>query len=147
MAYRNDEDAVRGLIAAFAEGWNAQDGAACARPFAEDADFTNIMGLKAHGRETIGGGHAEILATVFRGTKMTAQVEGVRFLRPDVAVVDATLGLAGPDGTPFPVAKSSSAGYVATKENGVWSIAVFRNMIPFSRPAAGPLEESLRRPA
>jgi hypothetical protein len=37
----------------------------------------------------------------------------------------------------------TKAGYVATKDGDTWSIAVFRNMVPFVRPAAGPVERSL----
>jgi uncharacterized protein (TIGR02246 family) len=136
------EQEIRGLVEAFAEGWNAQDGRACARPFAEDADFINIMGLKARGREIIGRGHEEILATVYLGTKLNWTLESIRFVRPDVAVGDVTLRLQKGNGAPFPM-PATSAGFVATKESGQWSIAVFRNMIPFHRPAAGPLEREL----
>jgi bifunctional DNA-binding transcriptional regulator/antitoxin component of YhaV-PrlF toxin-antitoxin module len=38
------------------------------------------------------------------------------------------------------VLKLGSCGLVCTKEAGVWSIA---NMIPFTRPTAGPLENEL----
>jgi hypothetical protein len=38
---------------------------------------------------------------------------------------------------------STKAGYVATKEGDTWSIALFRNMVPFARPAAGPVEREL----
>jgi hypothetical protein len=37
----------------------------------------------------------------------------------------------------------SSAGFVATRESGSWAIAVFRNMVPFTRPPAGAVERSL----
>jgi hypothetical protein len=37
----------------------------------------------------------------------------------------------------------TSAGMVATKDDGVWAIAVFRNMVPFARPVAGPLDAEL----
>jgi len=141
-----DDQEIRGLVDAFVEGWNAADGAACARPFAADAEFVNIMGLRARGRELIGRGHAEILSTIFRGTRMSATVESIRFLRPDVATVEATLKLQTDDGRPFTLGRYpgySSAGLVATKEGNTWSIAVFRNMIPFERPAAGPLEQTM----
>ncbi len=110
--------------------------------FAEDADFTNIMGLRAHGRDVIARGHDEILATFFKGTRLHSEIDQIRFVRPDVAVVDASWMLRTPDGEPFPI-KRSSMGLVATKDNGVWSIAVLRNMIPFERPVAGPIERSL----
>ena len=35
------------------------------------------------------------------------------------------------------------AGLIAVRDGDAWSIAVFRNMIPFQRPLAGPMERSL----
>jgi uncharacterized protein (TIGR02246 family) len=52
----NNEIAIRGLIDTFVEGWNAADGAALARAFTPDADFTAITGLRARGRDLIAPG-------------------------------------------------------------------------------------------
>jgi uncharacterized protein (TIGR02246 family) len=142
MTETNDEKAIRGLVDAFVDGWNAHDGTACAKPFAVDADFTAITGLKAHGRDVIARGHDEILSTIYRGTRNSANVQNVRFLRPDVAVVDVIFTLQKENGQPFEL-RGSSCGMVVTKEGGNWSIAVFRNMIPFERPAAGPMEREI----
>ncbi len=142
MGNIQDEQAIRNLVAAFVDGWNAGDGYACARPFAEDADFTAITGLRAKGRDVIARGHAEILSTVYRGTRNSATVNDVRFLRQDVAVADVTFRFE-PDADKPWLPAWSSCGIVATNENGVWSIAVFRNLIPFGRPVAGPLEREI----
>jgi uncharacterized protein (TIGR02246 family) len=138
MTDSGDEAAIRGLVEQLVEGWNAGDGAAYARPFAADADFTNILGFKAHGRDLIARGHAEILSTIYKGIRVAATVEGIRFLRPDVAVADVALEYS--EGSPT---RRASAGLVATKEADGWSIAVFRNMVPFARPMAGPLDRGL----
>jgi uncharacterized protein (TIGR02246 family) len=140
-----DETKISGLLDTFAEGWNAGSGASLARVFAEDADFTNVMGLRARGRDVIARGHDEILATLFRGTRLTAVVERIRLLRRDVAVVDATLGLRAAEGGLFAGPAESRATFVATRESDEWSIASFTNMIPFARLPAGPLERSLAR--
>ena len=145
MITTRDEADLSELVDTFVQGWNTGSGERLARAFAVDADFTNVIGLRAHGRDLIARGHDEILATVFRGTRLGAAINQIRGLRPDVAVVDVTLTLRGADGQPlamFP-AGQSSAGLVATRESGTWAIAVFRNMIPFTRPAAGPVERSL----
>ena len=136
---------LTGLIDTFVQGWNAGSGERLAGAFAADADFTNVMGLRAHGRDVIAQGHNEIFATVFRGTRLEAAISQIRYLRPDVAAVDVTLTVRGADGQPMAMlpAGQSSAGLVATREAGTWSIAVMRNMIPFTRPAAGPVERSL----
>ena len=142
MTDRNDENAVRALVAAFEDGWNAADGHACAHPFAENADFTAVNGIRARGRDLIARGHTEILATVFRGTRLAATVNDVTFLRPDVAVADVTLRLTARTEIAW-LPKYTSCGIVATKDDGLWSIAVFRNLVPFGRPEAGPLDREL----
>lgn len=143
MNVSRDELAVRSLVDALVLGWNAQDGSAYARPFAVDADFTNVMGLRARGREAIARGHDEILATVFKGTTLAARVDQVRFLRPDVAVADVAFNLHDAEGKASDRYPPSMAGLIAVRDGDAWSIAVFRNMIPFQRPLAGPMERSL----
>ena len=139
MGVANDEAVIRSLVDAFVDAWNAGDGEACAQPFAADADFTAITGLKVRGREAIARGHVEILSTMYRGTRIDATVEGIRFLRPDVAVADITM-----IGRHFPFGLSRTMLLVvATREDGNWSIAVFRNMVAYERPVAGPVERDL----
>lgn len=146
MKTTRHEDEIRGLVDAFVEGWNAGDGEACARPFAEDAEFVAVTGLKAYGRDLIARGHAEILSSVFRGTRLSATVESIRFIRPDVAIMDVTMRLAYADGRSFMPGQYpgySSAGLVVAKDSGRWAVVAFRNLVPFGRPLAGPLEQSL----
>ena len=134
----NDEQAIQTLVDAFVAGWNAADGSACAAPFAEDADFTAVQGLQVRGKDLIARGHQEILSTIFRGTRQSAVVNRVRFLRADVALVDVTFRFVG-EPNPLRIEKAM-AGIVAAKDARGWSIVEFRNMVPFSRPIAGPVE-------
>jgi uncharacterized protein (TIGR02246 family) len=137
MTNPTDEAAIRGLVDVFVAGWNSGDGEACGRPFAEDADFTAITGLRAEGRDLIARGHNEILSTIYRGTQISATVNAIKFLRPDVASADITIRFVGKQ--VFGI-EQTSLGLVTTKEGNTWQIAVFRNMVPLARPAAGPLE-------
>ena len=96
MTTQNDENAIRQLLEDFCAGWNAQDGFACALPFSSAADFTAVNGTRVRGKEDIGRGHAEILSTIFRGTRLSGTVNTIEFLRTDVAAVDVTLRLTPP---------------------------------------------------
>jgi uncharacterized protein (TIGR02246 family) len=142
MNHTQDEEAIRELVAAFVTGWNAGDGDACARPFAENADFTAVTGVRARSRDLIARGHAEILSTVFSGTVLSATVNDIVFLRPDVAAADVTFRIAPKADKPW-LPPYSSCGLVATKERDAWSIALFRNLVPYGRPVAGPLDQAL----
>jgi uncharacterized protein (TIGR02246 family) len=143
MADPSDEAAIRALLDQFIEGWNTASGAVLASPFALDAEFINIMGLRVRGRDLIARGHDELFETVFFGTRLAGGVESVRFLRPDVAYADGVLTLQNSDGSPHNMLDRALPAFIAVKEGGAWSIAIFRNMIPFERPPAGPLERSL----
>jgi uncharacterized protein (TIGR02246 family) len=48
---------VSDLVGELERAWNAGDGVAFARPFAEDADFVNIRGEQARTRDAIAAGH------------------------------------------------------------------------------------------
>jgi len=146
MPESHDEQEIRDLVAQFVEGWNAGDGDLCARPFAEDAEFTAVTGQHIRGRDLIARGHAEILSTVFRGTRNSATVNEISFLRPDVAVADVTFRIDPIADRPW-IPRYSTCGVVATKDHGRWSIAAFRNMVPFERPVAGPLDKQTREAA
>jgi uncharacterized protein (TIGR02246 family) len=139
MTHTQDEQDIRRLVVAFVDGWNAGDGDACAHPFAQDADFTAVTGARARGRDLIARGHTEILSTVFRGTALSATVNEISFLRPDVAAADVTFRIAPMADKPW-LPPFSSCGVVATKEGGAWSIALFRNLVPYGRPVAGPID-------
>ena len=143
MPDNRDEQEIRNLVAQFVEGWNAGDGHMCARPFAENAEFTAVTGQHVRGRDFIARGHAEILSTVFRGTHNSATVNEISFLRSDVAVADVTFRLDPVADKPW-LPRYSTCGVVATKDDGRWSIAAFRNMVPFDRPVAGPLDKQTR---
>ena len=139
----HDEKAIRTLIDTFVAGWNAGDGALLASTFSENADFTAITGLHGRGREVIAKGHDEILSTIYRGTSLASEVEMIDFLRPDVALVNVKFFLRKNGHSFFPGVSHTSCGILALRTDGAWQLAAFRNMVPFERPVAGPVEREL----
>ena len=128
-------------IETFAAAWNDADAERLASAFAEDADFTAVNGLRVRGREMIGRGHDELFRTLFRGKAIAAEVISVRVLAPGLAAVEAEFTY--PNGI-LPGVTRSLASYVARETDKGWEILVFRNMIPFERPVAGPVEREVR---
>lgn len=139
----HDEKAIRGLIDTFVDGWNAADGAHLASVFSESADFTAITGLHGRGQEVIARGHDEILSTIYRGTSLFGEVELIDFLRPEVALVNVKFFLRKDGHSFFPGVDHTSCGIIALRTDGEWRLASFRNMVPFARPVAGPVEREL----
>ena len=139
----SDRAAVEALIQRFAAGWNAANGAKLAEAFAEDADFTAVNGLRAHGRRLIGEGHDELFRTLFQGVEIAARILSVRQLTSDVAVAEAELTYPGK--AILPGVDRALAQYVAMRSPDGWEIVVFRNMAPLQRPVAGPVELQARQ--
>ena len=120
----SDEAAVRAIVQSVQDAWNAHDGKAFAAPFADDADYVIINGMKIKGREAIERGHAAIFTTVYKDSHNVAAVRSVRFLRPDVAVVHVEWNMEVRPGGEKGRAMSTM---VMTREGDGWSIAAFQN--------------------
>jgi uncharacterized protein (TIGR02246 family) len=82
-----EENAVRAVARSLEAAWNAMDAAAFAAPFADDADFIDVLGRHHRGRAVIEAGHRQIFDTFYKGSTQTYTIEGVRFPAADVAVV------------------------------------------------------------
>jgi uncharacterized protein (TIGR02246 family) len=113
----------------FLAGWNAHDAHVFASAFAEDADFTNVRGVSVSGRYQIEVFHAQAFQKLFMHSHQTAEVKKIRFLNPDVAVVDVRGEMSGaltPDGNPIPM-RSGLIDLVCTSSGGHWMISVMHN--------------------
>jgi uncharacterized protein (TIGR02246 family) len=123
-----DEAAIRENVRKMEEGWNTKNGALFAEPFAEDADGIPIGGRAFKGHDVIEKAHWELFKTVFKDSTITLQVKQLRFLRPDVALVQIHNNNKWQQGE----AKgehNSTITLVMTKEVGQWKIASFQNTL------------------
>lgn len=85
-AATSDQAAIRAIVDRMEGAWNRGDGHGFAVDMAEDVDFIDVLGRHHHGREVVGEGHAQMFVSFYRGSRMAYEVEGVRFVRPDVAL-------------------------------------------------------------
>jgi uncharacterized protein (TIGR02246 family) len=136
-----DEAAINAVITdRFLAGWNAHDAHLFASAFAPDADFTNVRGMSASGRENIEQFHAQAFQKMFMQSHQTAEVKKIRFLKPDVAVVDVRWEMTGaltPDGVSRPV-RTGLLDLVFTSSSGSWLITVMHNVDLTPMAAASP---------
>jgi len=79
---------IRAIVAAQATSWNAGDGTAYAKDLAPDASFTNIFGMVMYGAPSFAERHRHILSTFYKGTTKHHTIRRIRFITPDVAIVD-----------------------------------------------------------
>ena len=130
LSREEDEKGIKQVLASSAEAWNQHDAKAFSMAFAEDADFTNVVGMSAHGRTEIEKFHAPMFATRFKDTHLTITDIKIRFITPDVAAVDARwemTGAKGRDGQDIPLRKGL-LNFIMTRSSGQWLITVMHNM-------------------
>ncbi len=120
---------VAPIVQALQDAWNAADSAGFAAPFADDADFVNIVGMHVRGRDGIAAGHQHIFRTMYAGSRIEYRLKSARLLRPDVALAHVDAKLHVPVG---PMAGDMAALWsaVLTREGGgAWRIASFHNTL------------------
>ena len=132
-----DEAAIRAIVAGLEASWNAADGAGYGTAFAEDAEFVNVYGHHFHGRAAIAAGHQQIFDTVYRGSRNTGTVEGVRTIAPGVALARVAYHLRIPrDGAEHEA--RARATLVLTNGGAAWRIVAFHNTSIAEQNIAGP---------
>lgn len=122
-----DVAAIKEVVAGYSDAFNRHDAAATANLFAEDADFTNLRGVYRHGRKEIEQTFVTLYAGVLKNARRTDTVKNVRFLTPEIAVMDDLWKIEGstaPDGSANP-GRKGLFDWVLTKVNGRWVITAF----------------------
>ena len=119
-------DDAAALAARLENAWNTADSEGFTAPFADDADFVNVLGMHARGREAIGHGHAEIFRTVYAGSTVRYRLDTARLLRPDVGLAHVHASLTVPAG-PMEGTHQALYSMVLTRDGGEWRIASFHN--------------------
>jgi uncharacterized protein (TIGR02246 family) len=125
----SDEHSIRAEMMKLEEGWNSGSGAKFAEPFSKDADYVVVSGVKIKGHEVIKTAHQQIFDTLYKGTKLKLKIEGVRMLRPDVAVSHGYAVRDNVDGSKDHARMSITW----LKTDGKWQIEAFHNT-PVLRP-------------
>lgn len=136
------EAAIRLIIADQVVAWDAGDGTRYANHLAPEVSFTNLFGMVMYGAPAFTSRHNEILSTFYKGTKKKHVVRRIRFVTPDVAIVDIDNEVHGvetlPGGITVPpdgVVKTQLM-EVFVRREGQWWIEAYHNVDV--KPAAKP---------
>src|SRR5688572_11468829 len=94
------ETAIRQALAQQAEAWNRHDAKGWVAPFANDAEFVNILGMLLQGRAEIERRHAELFGGIFAHSRVVVTTRKVRLLGDGGAVAETDYELRGYDRLP-----------------------------------------------
>lgn len=133
---KQDEVDIRNILQEEVAAWNKGDAQTYSRHFAADGTFTNIRGMFFTGHQAFLDKHEEIFKGIFHGTVLRQDIVSLRFIRPDIAVVETLTWVSGfsPSGPP-PGAQADAQGRLRTrllqimvKGTDGWKIAVYHNV-------------------
>ena len=127
-ASSKEENAIKLVLARFYEGWNAHDVEKMISVYSEDVDHINTYARWNRGKPAIREDLRSFHSGPGKNSRKTYTVEKIRFIKPDVAVVQVrSLSAVGNIGT-----------YVMTKESGEWLVVSFTNVeyaLPQKQPS------------
>ena len=122
-----DEAAVRAVVRSYVNARELRDAAAIEKLFTRDADQLTTSGEWRRGREQVVPGTLE--SSRRNPGSRAIEVESVRFVTPDVAIVDGPYVITGAGGTQ---ARQMRTTIVLKRESDGWRISAIRNMVPTS---------------
>lgn len=128
------EAAIRGIVAAQVDAWNAGDAAAYAKDVASNVSFTNLFGMVMYGSPAFVERHRQILATFYKGTTKHHVIRRIRFVTPDVAIVDIDNELRGVKTMPAGITVPADGLFktqlmeVFVQRGGHWWIEAYHNV-------------------
>ena len=133
-AQQTDEAQIRAIVAAQAAAWNAGDAAGFARDVSADVSFTNVFGMVMYGGPLFLDRQQQVLGTFYKGTTKTHDIRKIRFVTPDVAIVDIDNVVKGVKAMPAGITVPPD-GIVRTqlmevfvRRGGRWWIEAFHNV-------------------
>jgi uncharacterized protein (TIGR02246 family) len=129
----SDEAVVRNIVQEEIAAWNSGDAVAYSHHFAVDGTFTNIRGEFFTGREIFIQKHDNLFKGPFHGSRLKADIVSLKFVRPDVVVVEVLTSVTGIPKL-FPGTNTDEKGRLRTrllqvlvKDGGEWKIAAYHN--------------------
>lgn len=134
MAATADDTAIRKIIQDEVVAWNRGDAMAYSREFATDGTFTNIRGQFFTGYDAFLKQHEVIFQGIFKNSTLQQDIVALKFIGPDVAVVETLNAVSGMPAT-SPGTAADSQGRLRTRllqvvarQGGEWKIVAYHNV-------------------
>ena len=122
----SDQAAVAGLTQRLVVAWSHHDADAFADLFVDDGTMI-LPGVFRNGRAEIRDYMAQAFENEYKGSQVTGQPLGLRFLAPDVAVLLTEGGVLAPGDTEVTDDRAIRATWLAVKRDEKWQLASYQN--------------------
>ena len=123
----NDEALVRNIAAQIVQGWNNGDDHGVAAVYADDGVLVAGHGVVLRGPAHIASYHRQQFAADLKGSRLLVEVTSVRFLEPDVVVMQTEGGILWPGQTQLVAGNRGIQSFVLVKQGGSWRVKLFQN--------------------
>jgi len=129
-----EEALIRKVVDAEEDAWNRGDAKAFAARFQEDGSFTDVFGAISRSRAELEKRQVELFAAHFKGSLLALKVRRIRFLRPDIAIVDIDTEVTGSHKLPPAIHVDADKvlrtrlQQVMAKTGTDWVVAAFHNV-------------------
>jgi uncharacterized protein (TIGR02246 family) len=141
---KQDDKAIRDIVAHMENGWNASNGKVFSTGFAPRHDYVVWSGIYLPNltQDSNAMAHQQLFNNVYPHTDVELKVDKIRYLRDDIATA-IILGATYDEGTPVPPQPKVIITLVLEKTNAEWQIVSFHNcdieiLEPGAPPAGGP---------
>lgn len=94
------EAEIQRILEAKATAWEARDGQAWARDYAEDSRVVNLVGTRFEDRSENARRHANLLQGPFAGTSLGVDVQDITMLGDDTAFAEVEFRVSGIESMP-----------------------------------------------
>jgi uncharacterized protein (TIGR02246 family) len=121
-----DDAALKEVVAGFSNGWNTHDAHAMCASLADDIEWVNWRGEPLGSRQAVEDEHAKLFADLYKNTHRTDTVKSIRYISPELAVVDDYWTMTGArkrDGSEWPY-RAGYSNFLMAKRNGRWIVIV-----------------------
>jgi uncharacterized protein (TIGR02246 family) len=115
-----DEQAIGDVLTRFYEGWNTHDVDKMVSAYAEDIDHINVFAEWNKGKSAIREAARQLHAGPAKNDRKTFTIEKIRFMKPDVAVIQVRSLSTGPGSACGGCGNLGT--YVMTKDTGQWLV-------------------------
>ncbi|HXV93845.1 MAG TPA: SgcJ/EcaC family oxidoreductase [Pseudonocardia sp.] len=137
----SDETALHALFTRLCNAWTAGDADAYGACFTSDCSYVSFDGVRATGRDAVVASHEALFRGVLFGSALVGQVEAVRLLGPDAALVHGTGSVQVAWRSQLPRKRATRNTIVAVRHPAApdgWLIAAIQNTRIRPRTVPGP---------